>query len=192
MKRTCHMLLALVLPILAMMFSNSAAEACAGVGHIKMTVMLDGNGNGKGLISEYDCGMMVPKTHCVLGIRLADAASPDIKIDVRQARFVELRDNSALYQGFSPEPNKESTKAWERVMDGTWYGFSAVFRGAGSGRDSNLAIELTFSYDPKAGEQQILRAFEKGHVGLAEGDLRGGIAHGHMLEVLQIQKVTQS
>ncbi len=50
-----------------------------------------------------------------------------------------------------------------------------------------LAIEINFTYDPAVGAQQILQAFNHGHVGLAEGDAQGGIARGHMLEVVQIQ-----
>jgi hypothetical protein len=51
-------------------------------------------------------------------------------------------------------------------------------------------MELTFSYDLAIGSQQVLQAFNMGHVGLAEGDSQGGIARGHMLEVLQIQGAT--
>ena len=53
-----------------------------------------------------------------------------------------------------------------------------------------LAIEINFTYDPAIGAQQILDAFNHGHVGLAEGDDHGGIARGHMLEVIQIQAAT--
>ncbi|MCP1845687.1 hypothetical protein J2R78_008721 [Bradyrhizobium sp. USDA 4538] len=70
------------------------------------------------------------------------------------------------------------------------YGFSAIYTGAGSGKQSGLAMELTFSYDSTVGDQQILQAFNMGHVGLAEGAPQGGIARGHMLEVLQIQGAT--
>ncbi len=189
MKRVCRMLTALALPILAVLFSSPAAQACVGVGQIKIAVKLDGAGTGKAIVSEYDCTMMVPKTNCVVGLRLSDSALADNKINVRQLRFVNLKDGSA-YQGFLPAANQRSTAAWGRIMDGNWYGFSAVYTGAGSGKQSGLAIELTFSYDPAVSSQQILQAFNMGHVGLAEGDTQGGIARGHMLEVLQIQGAT--
>src|SRR3954451_15979151 len=137
MKRACSMLVALALPIVAMLFAAPAAQACVGIGQIKIAVKLDGAGTGKALISEYDCTMMVPKTNCVVGVRLSDAALSDNKINVRQLRFVNLKDGSA-YQGFLPAPNKRSTAAWGRVMDGDWYGFSAVYTGAASGKQSGL------------------------------------------------------
>lgn len=189
MKRTCSMLIAFLLPVLAVVFAAPAAQACVGVGQIKITVKLDGAGTGKALISEYDCTMMVPKTNCVVGLRLSDTALSESKIAVRQLRFVNLKDGTP-YQGFLPAANQRTTSAWGRVMDGSWYGFSAVYTGAASGKQSGLAIELTFSYDPAVGNQQILAAFNMGHVGLAEGDPQGGIARGHMLEVLQIQGAT--
>jgi hypothetical protein len=183
------MLLALVVPLLAMAFAAPAAQACVGIGQIKIAVKLDGAGTGKALISEYDCTMMVPKTNCVVGVRLSDTALADAKINIRQLRFVNLKDGTP-YQGFLPAPNQRSTAAWGRVMDGSLYGFSAIYTGAGSGKQSGLAMELTFSYDLAIGSQQVLQAFNMGHVGLAEGDSQGGIARGHMLEVLQIQGAT--
>jgi len=189
MNRLCSTLVGLLLPIFGLAISVSSAHACAGVGEIKMTIKLEAAGTGKALLSRYDCSMMPPKSHCVLGVRLSDAALPETKIDIRQVRFVGLKDGTP-FQGFTPMPNQRSTAAWGRVMDGSWYGFSAVFRGGDYGKQSDLAIELTFTYDPSVSGQQILQAFSKGHVGLAEGDTQGGIARGHMLEVLQIKEAT--
>jgi hypothetical protein len=189
MKRIYSTLLALALPVLATTLLTSAAQACVGVGQIKIAVKTDGAGTGKALVSEYDCTMMVAKTNCVLGVRLSDAALADSKVAIRQVRFVSLKDGSQ-YQGFLPAANQRTTAAWGRVMDGSWYGFSAVYTGAGPGKNAGLAIEITFSYDPAVGDQQILQAFNMGHVGLAEGDSQGGIARGHMLEVIQIQRAT--
>lgn len=177
-------LAALVIPIFGFIGSGPA-EACQAMGQPKITIKLAGDGTGKALISEYDCSMMIPKTNCVVGVRLSDNALADSKIAIRALRFVNLRDGSAV-QGFTPAPNQRSTAAWGRVMDGTWYGFSAIF-GAHSDSHGGLAIEVSFSYDPTTRPEEITRAFDYGHVGLAEGDPQGGIAHGHMMEVVQIR-----
>lgn len=176
-------LLALALPMFGVA-GVEQAQACTAIGQIKIALKLEQNGTGKALISEYDCAMMVPKTNCVVGVRLSDAALADNRIAIRSLRFVHLKDGSPV-EGFSPTPNQRSTAAWGRIMDGTWYGFSSVFRAVNEGR--GLAIEVSFTYDPATGAQDVLAAFNRGHVGLAEGDSQGGIARGHMLEVVQIQ-----
>jgi hypothetical protein len=176
-------LLALALPMFGVV-GGGEAQACTAIGQIKIALKLDDNGTGKALISEYDCAMMVPKTNCVVGVRLSDSALGDGRIAIRSLRFVHLKDGTPV-QGFSPTANQRTTAAWGRVMDGTWYGFSSVFRAVNEGR--GLAIEVSFTYDPSVGAQEVLAAFNRGHVGLAEGDSQGGIARGHMLEVVQIQ-----
>lgn len=177
-------LLGVAVPMLGFIGGGSA-EACIALGTPKITLKLEKDGTGKALISEYDCSGMIQKTNCIVGLRLSDSALSDAKIAVSQLRFVDLRDGSPV-KGFVPTPNSKTTAAWGRVMDGTWYGFSAVF-GAQTDRKGGLAIEVSFSYNPSMTPQQIAQAFNFGHVGLAEGDTQGGIARGHMLEVTQIQ-----
>ena len=189
MNRSRSMLIGFLLPMFGLAISVSSAHACAAIGDLKIAIRLEAGGKARALISRYSCAMMPPKSHCVLGIRLSDAALPETKIEIRQVRFVTVKDGTA-FQGFAPMPNRRSTAAWGRVMDGEWYGFTAVFKGGDYDKQADLAIEVTFTYDPAASGQQILQAFTKGHVGLAEGDTQGGIARGHMLEVIQIREAT--
>ncbi|HEY0527073.1 MAG TPA: hypothetical protein VGD08_27010 [Stellaceae bacterium] len=161
------------------------AHACMAAGQPKVKITLEKNGTGKAVISEYDCTMMVRKTNCVVGLRLSDQAQSDTRIAIRSLRFVDLATGQPL-QGFAPTANPKTTAAWNHVMDGTWYGFSAVYN-ANILNKGGLGIEVTFSYDPEVSEQRIAQALDYGHVGLAEGDGEGRIAHGHMLEVVQIQ-----
>ena len=176
-------LLALALPMFGVV-GTGEVQACTAIGQVKIALKLQQDGTGKALITEYDCAMMVPKTNCVVGVRLSDAALANSRIAIRSLRFVHLKDGSPV-QGFTPTPNQRTTAAWGRIMDGSWYGFSAVFGAVNEGR--GLAIEVDFTYDPAVGAQQVVQAFNYGHVGLAEGDAQGGIARGHMLEVVQIQ-----
>ncbi|HXZ03031.1 MAG TPA: hypothetical protein VEI03_23795 [Stellaceae bacterium] len=178
---------ALAIPMFGFIHSEPA-HACAAMGQPKITIKLEKDGTGRALISEYNCAHMVRKTHCVVGVRLSDNAPDNIAIGIRSLRFVSLKDGSPL-KGFAPLPNQRATAAWGRVMDGTWYGFTAVF-GAQTEGEGGLAIEATFSYDPNVRPEEIVRSFDYGHVGLAEGDSHGGIAHGHMMEVVQIQGAT--
>lgn len=175
---------ALVIPMFGFL-SSEPAHACQAMGQPKITIKLESDGTGKALISEYDCSAMIRKTNCIVGVRLSDNALADSRVTIKSLRFVNLKDGSAV-KGFAPTPNQRSTAAWGRVMDGTWYGFSAIF-GAQTEGHGGLAIEVSFSYDPSTRPEEVTRAFDYGHVGLAEGDAQGGIAHGHMMEVVQIR-----
>ncbi len=164
---------------------SGRAEACVAMGQPKIKLDLGANGTGRAIISEYDCRMMIRKTNCIVGLRLSDNALSEAGIRVRSLRFINLADGTPV-EGFKPTPNQKTTADWSRVMDGTWFGFSAVF-GVEQAEKGGLAIEVSFSYDPSQAPQRIVQAFDRGHVGLAEGDAVGGIARGHMLEVVQIQ-----
>jgi hypothetical protein len=185
MSTSTRLVLLAVLACGLAFFEGGAAQACEATGQPKITIKIEGNGAARALISEYSCAMMVRKTHCIVGVRLADAAPGDANIAIESLRFVRLVDRVPL-SGFAPTPNRLTTTAWANVMDGTWYGFSAVF-GAETKDRGGLAIEIAFTYNSALNEQQLLKAFDRGHVGLAEGSAQGGIAHGHMLEVMQIQ-----
>jgi hypothetical protein len=161
------------------------ANACIAVGQPKVALQLDGKGTGKATISEYDCMMMVQKTFCVAGLRLADKTVADAGIEVRSMRFIEIATGKEL-QGFQPTSNTNTTAGWSRVMDGTWFGFAAIFD-ADIKAKGGLAIEVDFSYNPAVPAARVADAFDYGHVGLAEGDAAGRITRGHMLEVVQIQ-----
>lgn len=183
---------ALVIPMFGF-FGSEPANACMAMGQPKITIRLpkeikEREVVGRALISEYDCAVMVRKTHCVVGVRLSDNAPDNSGITIRSVRFVNLKDGTPL-KGFAPTPNQRSTSAWGRVMDGTWYGFTAVY-GAQTEGHGGLAIEIEFTYDPSMPPEEIARSFDYGHVGLAEGDVHGGIARGHMMEVVQIQGAT--
>jgi hypothetical protein len=177
-------LLALALPMFVVT-SGGEAQACVARGSPKVALKLERNGVGKALIHEYSCRDMVRKTFCVMGIRLSDVAADD-KIVIRSVRVVHLKDGSAV-EGFAPTPNPRTTAAWGRVMDGAWFGFAAVYR---ANADAGIGIEADFTYDPSMSPQDVLKAFERGHVGLAEGEPNGGIGRGHMLEVVQIRGAT--
>lgn len=164
---------------------TTGAKACVAVGQPQIEIQLDGRGNGRAIISEYDCGMMVQKTQCIVGVRLSDVALDERRITIGKMRFIRLADNSLL-PGFQPEPNQNTKASWSKVMEGSWYGFSATYDARPVGK-GGLGIEIAFTYDPAMTETQITKAFDMGHVGLAEGDPVGRIARGHMLEIVQIQ-----
>src|SRR5262249_57714454 len=139
-------------------------EGCGGMGERKVALKLERNGVGKALIHRYSCAEMPPKTFCVMGIRLSDVA-PEDKIVIKSVRIVHLKDGSPV-QGFAPTPNRRTTAAWGRVMDGVWFGFGAQFRAVNESGD--IGIEADFTYDPSMSPQDILKAFEHGHVRLAD------------------------
>ncbi len=185
MKLWTKISLAALVAALYGMTGAKDAQACMAMGQPKINISLQGNGTGKAIISQYDCTMMVSKTNCIVGVRLSDKALAEARIAIRTLRFIDLTTGQPI-QGFAPTPNPKTTTAWHRVMDGTWYGFSAVYN-ANVQKKGGLGIEITFGYDQETPEQRIAQAFDYGHVGLAEGDGEGRIAAGHMLEVVQIQ-----
>ncbi len=191
MKKSVAILGVLVMKVMiGSMFYSGAANACAPLGIPQASVEMIGPTTAKAVVVEYDCQDMIAKTDCIVGFKVSSKFMRREDLKVTDMKFIELASGQPL-GGFDLESNTVTTDAFNRVMDGQWFGYSAVFNANAAGARGGLGLEIVFEFKEGTSVETLVEAINHGHIGVAEGNETGDIANdGHHLEIIEIQGVS--
>lgn len=165
------------------------AKACAPLGMPEATVKMIDSRTATATVAEYDCQDMLAKTDCIVAFKLPRIDGRPEELVVSAMRFVDLSTGKSL-EGFELQANETTTEAFGRVMDGDWFGFSAVFNAPTTGVRGGLGLEMTFTVPEGMSAEALGEMINRGHVAVAEGDTQGDISpDGHHLEIIEIRSV---